>query len=450
MALNQGKEASDRRRQPKYHVYIRLPFERGDFVDPPPVDWDETKSEALWSVISSVAKTEIEWSELASAFGVTVEFLLQMASYLTEHHTSQLRAQMRKVAAAKGPGTASPVPGSGEFHTPVLPPGAEAMRRTASGGGGSRGPSSSFSARRDSPIPRGTTEAVGSTGTSPEAQLKSPLPTVRPLARGSRTPSSNTAVLPSNATSQRHRLSSLPISPTHSDTEEQYPHGAALQSGSPRSSSPVSSTSSSSSSSPVESRIIRRPPRFQPQDASGSFADDDEAEPAFLPFKPQQPTSTTTAASSSGQQDLASTLRGDPRAFARRATPSASTAASRDGTQQSQTSDSSASSSAAVVPRGAAAGERRLPLGPLSPRRTAELAGRSPGGKGKGVAKDGSDGTPSMGSSFSDLDDASVTQSALEEALASKMQEGGTIGSRMSTISQAIRSRYLPKTNRPS
>lgn len=43
--------------------------------------------------------------------------------------------------------------------------------------------------------------------------------------------------------------------------------------------------------------------------------------------------------------------------------------------------------------------------------------------------------------------DASVTQSALEEALASRMQDG-TIGSRMSTIGQAIRSRYLP-ANRP-
>lgn len=47
--------------------------------------------------------------------------------------------------------------------------------------------------------------------------------------------------------------------------------------------------------------------------------------------------------------------------------------------------------------------------------------------------------------------DASVTQSALEEALASRMQDG-TIGSRMSviggTIGQAIRSRYLPNPNR--
>lgn len=58
------------------------------------------------------------------------------------------------------------------------------------------------------------------------------------------------------------------------------------------------------------------------------------------------------------------------------------------------------------------------------------------------IAKEGSEGTPSMGSSFSDLDDASVTQSALEEALANEMRHGGA-ASRMSTISQALRSRYL-------
>lgn len=38
--------------------------------------------------------------------------------------------------------------------------------------------------------------------------------------------------------------------------------------------------------------------------------------------------------------------------------------------------------------------------------------------------------------------DTSVTQSALEEALLSNMQQGG-MASRMSTISQALRSRYL-------
>ncbi len=43
--------------------------------------------------------------------------------------------------------------------------------------------------------------------------------------------------------------------------------------------------------------------------------------------------------------------------------------------------------------------------------------------------------------------DASVTQSALEEALLSNMKDA-TISSRMSTLGQSLRSRYLPKTNR--
>ena len=53
-----------------------------------------------------------------------------------------------------------------------------------------------------------------------------------------------------------------------------------------------------------------------------------------------------------------------------------------------------------------------------------------------------------MGSSFSDLDDASVTQSALEEALVREMGQGGgssAAGSRISLVGvgRALRSRYL-------
>jgi hypothetical protein len=54
-----------------------------------------------------------------------------------------------------------------------------------------------------------------------------------------------------------------------------------------------------------------------------------------------------------------------------------------------------------------------------------------------------------MGSSFSDLDDASVTQSALEEALLSGMGNttmtnmGGFGGRVTSGIGQALRSRYF-------
>ena len=49
-----------------------------------------------------------------------------------------------------------------------------------------------------------------------------------------------------------------------------------------------------------------------------------------------------------------------------------------------------------------------------------------------------------MGSSFSDLDDASVTQSAMEDALANEMTHE-TMASRMSmsTISNVVKSRFL-------
>jgi hypothetical protein len=65
----------------------------------------------------------------------------------------------------------------------------------------------------------------------------------------------------------------------------------------------------------------------------------------------------------------------------------------------SQTSDSSASSTAPR--RGEAVGKDGARIGggrginPLSPKRTAQLSGRG---------REGSEGSPSMGSSFSDLD----------------------------------------------
>lgn len=33
------EQASEESRAPRYHVYIRLPFNRGDFVDPGPVSF---------------------------------------------------------------------------------------------------------------------------------------------------------------------------------------------------------------------------------------------------------------------------------------------------------------------------------------------------------------------------------------------------------------------------
>ncbi|KAI1379769.1 hypothetical protein F4677DRAFT_407591 [Hypoxylon crocopeplum] len=408
--------------EPSYTVFVRLPFPRGDFVDPPPANWDSTKDEALWSIVSRLSKTEIDWNDIADQFGVTVDFLLQQVAWLTERHASQVRAQMRKAAAAaKGSSAPSPQPG------PEGPFGAEPMRRTGSGDRPTRAPSS-LSIRKDSPLPRND-------GSLPGTPMRS---TPRPTA--TRTSSSNTAVYTTrnlggssraptkpSADTQRRRLSSLPIATSVDDQDPEPPSPGPADS---------SSEASSSSSSPAQSRIIRRPPRFQNNDAASSFADDEDSQPAFLLHK-------HPSDSGGGQHDLSATLRGNPsRDYAKRHSKGSSRI------HQSQTSDSSTSSAATPLrgppdPSRAAGGS-----GPLSPRHTMELAGRSPGGKGKGYSRD-SDGTPSMGSSFSDLDDASVTKSALEEAMASKMQDG-TIGSLRGTISAAFRSRYLPGKSNPS
>lgn len=110
-------------------------------------------------------------------------------------------------------------------------------------------------------------------------------------------------------------------------------------------------------------------------------ADDDEDEPAFMPF------------AADTHHDPSATLRGDPGGIAKRTH-------GYKKTEISQTSDSSASSTAPSAKPGA---KKQAGPGPLSPRRTAELAGRSPR-KGKGIGREGSEGSPSMGSSFSDLD----------------------------------------------
>ncbi|TKA70082.1 hypothetical protein B0A49_06084 [Cryomyces minteri] len=154
-----------------------------------------------------------------------------------------------------------------------------------------------------------------------------------------------------------------------------------------------------------------------------SDGDDDDDAPSFLPFA-NLPKQTV--------QDSSATLRTDSKASDKQSAhrPHPSKAPPVRNPQQVESSASSASSN----PQG----QRQRPPGALSPHHRAELAKLSPRHR-----KEGSDGTPSMGSSFSDLDDASVTQSALEEALLSNMQHGG-VASRMSTISQALKSRYLP------
>ncbi|KAJ2906524.1 putative multidomain presynaptic cytomatrix related protein [Zalerion maritima] len=420
---------SDSSIEPTYTVFIRVPFPRGNFVDPPPVHWDTNKDDELWNILLSQKMTDIDWNDLyaihsppmhlarpvapsltqqfqhrASRFQVTVEFLAQQVKYLNERHNTRLKDILKGVPKGNS-GTSSPVPGTEA--------GGEAMKRTASGGGGAPRVPSGLSIRRDSPLPKNepvtskppsTTPSVAAGGGRPTISRNATLTTTTAVLAqqgGAASPRLKKATIHRN-TSPRRRLSSLgTIVPSST------PGPADARPSSPTPSTPASNTSSptsSSASSPAQSRIIRRPPRFKPSqpqqhDGTSSFADDDlddgdESEtPAFMPQQTGGNYGASSGRARTPGHDLGATLRGDPR---------------RQTTVNSQTSDSSASSTAVVGRDGrevgntgvSGAGPSRIP-GPLSPRRAADLSGK---GKGKGHHGYSSDGTPSMGSSFSDLD----------------------------------------------
>lgn len=363
-------------------------------------------------------------SSRAARFEVTVDFLLQQVTYLTDRHASQVRAQMRKVqAAARNSATPSPAPGAESSTT---------MAKTSSAQGvtsHTRAPSS-LSIRKESVMNRND----GSTPGTPKVATASLHGASRP--QSSRDASSSTAAQtgasgntagslrlktgtkpPSPKQPGRHRLASIPITSPSTPLAEAAPIIAATETASPSPEDSSSERESDESSSPAQSRIIRRPPRFQQQQhhqdgPRTSFLDEmdeDEAEPAFLPFRGKTSTEVSGGRHGGSAQytDPSATLRGDPRDFAANAErrlqnvtgaePASSRAKGKGKErilQQSQTSDSSTSSAALPSKR---SGHLRQPSNPLSPRRTAEL-------KARAYSREGSDGAPSMGSSFSDLD----------------------------------------------
>ena len=39
-----------------FTVFIRCPFPRGDFIEPPPVNWGTGKDQILWDILSKTSK----------------------------------------------------------------------------------------------------------------------------------------------------------------------------------------------------------------------------------------------------------------------------------------------------------------------------------------------------------------------------------------------------------
>ena len=167
----------------------------------------------------------------------------------------------------------------------------------------------------------------------------------------------------------------------------------------------------------ARSQAFRRPPGLHTLSSGDDAEDEDDADSSggFLPFAAAAPVSGTATAT--GTEDPSATIRTTP---SRRTTISERSRPSTQHLNTISSSASSGSSSMAATGTGVAGPSRtqqrpsagtadkrtalRSPNSPadaLSSRRRAELAKLSPRLPKK---KDGSDGTPSMGSSYSDLD----------------------------------------------
>ena len=195
---------------------------------------------------------------------------------------------------------------------------------------------------------------------------------------------------PKPAKADLHRQSASPLASTSKPSTATNAHPSATSQSSIVSSD--GDESSSDSNLPIQSRLLRRPPRRI------RSSDDEEVDdtPTFLPF-------TDPGRAAPRKQASAATLRDSPGQIVRHRT-------SNEKIRNSQTSDSSASSTAQHHPV-----SHRDPKHPRAvnagtgmssvPRRTAELADRSPQSTGNGQTPGReSDGAPSVGSSFSDLD----------------------------------------------
>ncbi|KAJ5251899.1 hypothetical protein N7489_002309 [Penicillium chrysogenum] len=444
-----------------FTVFIRLPFPRGDFVDPPPVEWNASKDQALWDILSRPSKGDIDWKALAENFDVTLQFLLQQAAWLYDRQLSQVRAQMRKVNTTQ---STSPSPALGSVSGSAALSGQPQRETLATG---SRAPSRQVSQQKDIPL-RGMDRTPTRRPTGylipPRDRTHLTLTAAPENRRTSFTSTTATNLTPGSRDPTRTGTPTIEDKEPRWDSfgrrpsavRREQPPVASLPRSPPLEEEPLSSSSPEESGSDEED-TTRRAPLFK---RFGKFStqrsglrddeDDEEDTPAFLPLAREHEHTHHERP----VQELSTTLRLDAeRAAAQRRHPE-----QRAGPRAPVPTDSSTSSMSSggrsSLPDGARPTSQGAPV--LSPQSAAE---RQNSRKSTASGREASDGTPSMGSSFSDLDgmcpnpedsgfqlidwsDASVTQSALEEALLSNMQHGG-MASRMSTISHALRSRYL-------
>lgn len=386
----------------QFTALIRLPFPRGSFVDPPQAQWDAEKDRQLWKVISKSSKTsDLNWVELASKFQVPPAFLLQQAAWLYERHFEHVRNQMKKVSGSNV--TAAAASGGGSTLTPV---GGVAMQRAGSGGAGPPRTTSALSGHRRNSPSLGLQEAIEPA----PALTRTPSTTTITQSRAqtqqlpTRTLSARSTQRPNLARPTKDDRSVSPGTATHTAPQEP-PDSPEI---------PASSSSSSSSLSDTDhpahrSQLFKRPPRFQqkrPRELA-PFAEGDGTQEGdetgsqgntMLPFASAARRPSSTSRQGLPEQDMRLADRQKESTAAKQSSPHSQATTE---TASSMTSSASASDAPSVGPQAAA----KSPVSPNFSHRAVMASLGSPRAQAL-RRKEGSEGTPSMGSSFSDIDGA--------------------------------------------
>jgi hypothetical protein len=241
----------------------------------------------------------------------------------------------------------------------------------------------------------------------------------------SRTPSTNT-ITQSRALGQqlsaRHQVSQHRQKPEQDRVNQETTNTNTVDGSRSSINSPSlhARSSSSSSSSPSDSddgnpakrsQLFKRPPRFQSHRHKRDYEDVEEEEeevddhhglstggPA-LPFAKPSETTNFSNTSEFSKTGIPSSSRPGRPSRASGKVEDANTERKRVPVTSGIEASSSLASSTSDAPMAGLTSP-----GPLSPQHRASLLQSSPRGAGQRAGKEGSEGTPSMGSSFSDID----------------------------------------------
>ncbi|KZZ91602.1 hypothetical protein AAP_03308 [Ascosphaera apis ARSEF 7405] len=498
---------------PHYTVFIKLPFKRNGFVDPPAVDWTPAKDDALWKVLSRPTGQDIDWKALADHFNVSLPFLLQQAAWLYDRQLSQVRAQIRRVGtksslrpASSGSVAARPNSGGGgtinarnsNENLTISKVRAAAVPSPTTTGGVNPAPlrrnvSSGSSASlllRNATANRGAVElksgggpgtpgSAGVVSTSPQQQQQHqqqatihppqppPLET-RPsfLDAPSDVEEEGSTEFPSesdrndgNGASQRHAASADATATASSKCREpetgmrKLRHFDMLSQSRPRMRMSYANSQHRKDYISIRDDEEENQPAFLPHSDNYDDSNEEEDEenvPSPIVYDDLNATILGSSEQRPGNQEERQQQQQQQRNLT---IDTALTTTSVTAEHGLSTASTTTSNSMSTIPDLSAANstgsmglDQRRAAGATAATTTdmghPANESMSPRSRTRMVVREEMDGVNSTGSSFSDLDDASVTRSALESAFLSTEQQYGGIASR---VGNALRSRYLSR-----